>query len=264
MLAADVPDDGLVEFVARDLDALGDDDAVEGEDRDVRGAAADVDDHVADGTGDVEPGSEGCRDGLLDEEDAARARLDGRVMDGALFHLGDARGDAYNQTGLEEGCPAGFLDEVLEHAEGEVVLADDAVPERPERDNIAGGASEHLLRFPAYGEELVGILVDGDNGRFLQYDSLALDIDKHRGGTEVDPDILAHAKWTLSEEIYRKRAGQNRPTRGKDGSSSIIQQEPSLCNGENKKSCVLRDGCCPESGMRGPRAIWGVFSAAGC
>src|SRR6185436_14596742 len=47
--AAEVLHDRLVELVAGDADGAGGDDAAEGEDGDLGGAAADVDDHVADG-----------------------------------------------------------------------------------------------------------------------------------------------------------------------------------------------------------------------
>ena len=186
-------DDGLVEFIPGDLDGFRHDDAVERQDRHVRGPAADIHDHVSVGARDVQSGSEGGGDGLLDQEDPACSGLKRGVVDGSLLHLGDAGGDADNDAGLEKRDSQRLLDEVLDHILGQVVLADHPVPQGADGDDIAGGASEHLLGFAADLHQLIGLPVYGDDGRFFQDDAPSLDVDEHRGGTEIDTDIFAHA-----------------------------------------------------------------------
>ena len=98
VLALDVGDDGLVHLVAGHADRLAVDDAGQADDGHLGGAAADVDDHVAAGLGDRKPHADGGRHGLLDEVDLARARRLCRLAHGALFHLGDAGGNAHDHA----------------------------------------------------------------------------------------------------------------------------------------------------------------------
>src|SRR6202007_1566863 len=71
VFALEVVGDGLVHLVAGHADGARIDDAGEGDDGDVGGAAADVDDHVAAGLGDGQAGADGRHHGLLDEVNLA-------------------------------------------------------------------------------------------------------------------------------------------------------------------------------------------------
>ena len=71
-----------------------DDDAAEGDDGDLGGAAADVDDHAADRLVDRQAGADRGGHRLLDGVGLARAGGEGGVLGGALLDLGDAGGDA--------------------------------------------------------------------------------------------------------------------------------------------------------------------------
>jgi hypothetical protein len=51
-----------------------------------------------------------------------------------------------------------FLDEVAQHRFGDFEVSDDAVLHRTNRDDVAGRAAEHLLRFLADSEDLLGTL----------------------------------------------------------------------------------------------------------
>jgi hypothetical protein len=98
-----VVDDGEVELVAGDADGLGKHDAVEGNDGDLGGAAADVDDHVGGGFVDREADADRGGHGLGDGDDLAGAGVGGGLLDGALFDLGDAGGDGDDDAGRAEG-----------------------------------------------------------------------------------------------------------------------------------------------------------------
>ncbi len=67
VLLLDELDDRLVELVAADAHRLAGDDAAEGDDRHLGGAAADVDDHVAGRLVDGQAGADGRGHGLLDD-----------------------------------------------------------------------------------------------------------------------------------------------------------------------------------------------------
>ena len=74
VLLLDVLDDRGVQLVAAGADRLAGDDAAQRDDRDLGGAAADVDHHVARRLVDREPGADGGGHGLLDDVDLARTR----------------------------------------------------------------------------------------------------------------------------------------------------------------------------------------------
>ena len=94
VLAAGEADDVGVHLVAADADAAADDDAAQADDRDLGGAAADVDDEAPGRLAHRQAGTDGGRHRLLDQAGPARAGVDRRVADGALLDLGHARRDA--------------------------------------------------------------------------------------------------------------------------------------------------------------------------
>src|SRR6202012_1975600 len=89
VLALEIVGDGLVHLIAGHANGAGIDDAGKGDDGDVGGAAAYVDDHVAAGFGDGKARADGGHHGLFDEINLAGLGAIGGVFDGALFHLGD-------------------------------------------------------------------------------------------------------------------------------------------------------------------------------
>ena len=149
MLAAHILDDGLVELVARDLDGGRLHHAGERDDRDIGRAAADIDDHVALGLGDVDARADGGGDRLFNEVNAARAGLNARVDDRALLDLGDAGGDADDDARLEELEAHDLVQKFLDHALGDFIVGDDALAQGTDGDDVAGGAAQHGLRVRA-------------------------------------------------------------------------------------------------------------------
>ena len=82
VLLLDELDDRVVELVAADADRLARDDAAERDDRDLGGAAADVDDHVAGRLLHGQAGADGRGHGLFDDV----GRLAGAGVLGGLLH----------------------------------------------------------------------------------------------------------------------------------------------------------------------------------
>ena len=114
-----------------------------------------------------------------------------RIADGALLHLRDLARDADDDARAHPDLPVvRLLDEVVEHALGVLEVGDDAVLHRPDRDDVAGRAAEHLLGFLADGLDLAGLLVHGDDRRLADDDSLALA--EHQGvrRAEVDGKVV--------------------------------------------------------------------------
>ncbi len=190
--AAHVIDDALVEFIAGDADAAAKNDAAERDDGDLGGAAADVDDHVAGRFlhGQADADRRGHR--FLHEIDVARAGVDGRILDRALFDFGDAggHGDDDARTALPAAAVADLVDEGLEHRLGDFEIGDDAILHRTDGDDVAGRAAEHALGFVADGQDAFGTGFDGDDGGFAQDDAAIADIDEGVGRAEIDADVV--------------------------------------------------------------------------
>ena len=88
-----------------------------------------------------------------------------------------------------------LLDEVVQHLLGDFEVSDDAVFHGLDSDNVARGTAKHLLGFFAHGFDFTGVLVDGDDGRFVDYDALAAGINQRVRGSQIDGKIAGkHAE----------------------------------------------------------------------
>ena len=192
VFAAHVLDDGFVELVAGYLDGGALHHALQGDDGDITGAAADVHHHVALGLGDVDACADGGGHGLLDQIHMTGAGLQARVHHGALLHLGDAGGDADDDARLEDvvEAAADLADKLLEHPLRHVVVGDDALTQGADGHDVAGGTAQHGLGIGAHAEQAAVVLVDGHHRGLIEHNALALDIYQYRCGTQVDTDIL--------------------------------------------------------------------------
>ncbi len=187
---AHVVDDRLVQLVAGDAHRLAVDDAGHRDDRDVGGAAADVDDHVAGRLGDGQAGADRRRHRLVDQVDLAglgpqRALLHRAPLD--LRDLGrhaddDARPDPH-------AARAGPLDEVGEHPLGGVEVGDDPVAQRLDRHHVVRRAPEHLLGAAPDRLDPVVRRVVGDDRRLVQDDAATGGEDAGVGRAEIDGKV---------------------------------------------------------------------------
>src|SRR5258708_7940857 len=136
-----VIDDGEVDLVARDADGLGKHDAVQRNDGDLRGAAADMIVDIGGGLGPPQAAAAGGGHGLEDGDDLAGAGVRGGFLHGALLDLGDAARNGDDDAGRHDlGIVVHLLDEVAEHRLGDVEVGDDAVLHRADGGDVAGGA----------------------------------------------------------------------------------------------------------------------------
>ncbi|MPM11724.1 hypothetical protein SDC9_58074 [bioreactor metagenome] len=196
MLTAYVLDDGLVKLVARDFNGTGFYDAGERNHGDIGSTAADIHHHVPVWLGDVDARSDGGGQRLLDQEHLTRARLDARVNDGALFHLGDAGGYADHDPGLKKAESAHLADELLKHPLGHIVVGDDTLPQGTDGHDVARRAAQHHLCVGPNLEEPAGIFIDRHNGRFTQNDPFAFHVNQNGSCAKVDPNILHKHSYT--------------------------------------------------------------------
>ena len=118
-----------------------------------------------DGSRHGQPGTDRGGHRLLDQAGPAGPGVEGGVADGTLLHLGHARRDAEQHPGpRDQADPVVHLvHEVLDHLLGDVEVADDAVAQRPDRDDLGRRPADHALGLRADGEHALGLGVDGDD-----------------------------------------------------------------------------------------------------
>ena len=223
VLAPGERDDVLVHLVATDADAPRDDDAAEADDRDLGRAAADVDDEAAGRLRDGQPGPDRGGHRLLDEPCPARPGVHRGIEDGALLDLGDAGRDAQDHPRARDEADAlvHLVDEVPDHLLGHVEVADDAVAERPDRDDVGRGPPDHPLGLGADREHLLGLRVDRHDARLAHDDAPVADMDERVRGPEVDPDVAREqAEQSVEHERGRSPCRGNRLRRDIAGGPS--------------------------------------------
>src|SRR5262249_50958246 len=99
-------------------------------------------------------------------------------------------GDSDDDAGVHQHfAPVRLLNKVIQHALGDLEIGDDAVLHRFNGDDIAGCAAQHFLGFLADGLDFARVLVDGDDGRLVDDNALALRIDKSIGGPQIDGEV---------------------------------------------------------------------------
>src|SRR5689334_9481958 len=179
-------DDRVVHLVARDADRLLVDDAREGDDGDLGRAAADVDDHVAGGSVDVESDADGGRHRFGDEMHFLRPGVFGGVAHRALLDLRHAARHADDDPAAWEPVGVNLLDELPQHPFRDLEIGDDAVAHRPDRPDVAMRAPEHLTSLVADRDDPFRIAVEGHDGGLVEDDPLALHMDQRVRGSEVD------------------------------------------------------------------------------
>src|SRR3984957_6022830 len=192
VVAADVVGDRFVELVAADAHARCVDDAVQRDDRDFGGAAADVEHHRAARLLNRQTGADRGGHGLGNDVHAASAGPLGRFLDGASFDLGGAEGHAHqnSRAGAQETIAVYLFDEVLQHFLGVGEIRDDPVLHRPDRGDMAGGSAQHVFGFPPDRDDYLaapGRLVLHCDDRWLVENNAALaNVDQRIGGSKID------------------------------------------------------------------------------
>ena len=85
---------------------------------------------------------------------------------------------------------AGTADKILDHPLGHLIVADDAVFQRPDHIDVRGVAPEHRLCVLTDLYDPVFLGVHRYDRRLLEHDALAFHKNQKRGGSEIHPDIF--------------------------------------------------------------------------
>ena len=187
-------DDRLIHLIAAHAAALRLHDAGQRNHRHLRGAAADIHDHVSVGLRNRKSRSDCRRHRLLDQKHLTRAGMLGTVLHGAGLHLGDPGGNRHEHTGLHQTVPGRHQHlrlryEVPEHLLGDLEVRDHTALHGPDRLDVQGTAIQHPVCFLPNRDHLFGHRVYGDHGRFGKNDPLVFHIDKAVRRPQINPDV---------------------------------------------------------------------------
>src|SRR5215207_9507077 len=182
VLALDVVGNGFVEAVAPDSQGASDDDPVERDHRDLGGAAADVDNHIARGIGDRHASPDGRSQRFGDQKSLARPGGEGGVPHGPPFDAGHpGRNADHDLWPHQREAAAALVDEVAQHLLGDDVVGDHPVSHRAhDFDRLARLATKHIARFQPDRFHLAVFGGDRYDGRLVYDDATT---------TEKDEDV---------------------------------------------------------------------------
>ena len=94
---------------------------------------------------------------------------------------------------------------MLYHLLSDVDVCDNAIPKRANGFDLVRRLAHHQLGVFADGLHLFDAVdgFDGDDGRLVEYDSAAPDIDERISGSEVDRHVMRHPlEPTIPEHSY--------------------------------------------------------------
>ena len=82
-----------------------------------------------------------------------------------------------------------LVHEVLDHLLGHVEVADDAIAQGPDGDDVGRRAAQHALRLCANREHALGALVDRDDARLADDDAAVAYVNERVRRAKIDADV---------------------------------------------------------------------------
>ena len=184
VLFSHIFDDCFIEFIACNLNGCAGYDSAEGNNRNIRGSATDIDYHNPIRLGNINSRTDCSGNRFFHQIYILAACLRGCFSYRSFLNFGNAARNAYHNFRLKNPAASACLpDEMLQHSLGYVIIRNNAVTQRSYCYNVCRRSSEHLSRFFADCKNFVGVLVDGNNRRFIQNDAFAFYIYKYIGCT---------------------------------------------------------------------------------
>ncbi len=189
--AFQVIDDGVIDFIATDADALGVDDSGKGNDSDFGGTTADINNHIGGRFVDREPHADCGGHRFFNKDNIACARPDGGILNSAPLDFGNPGGNGNNDAGCDESFFAVHLvDEITEHCFRDLKVCNHAVLHGANRGDVARSAAQHFFRFRTNCADFFGGGIDRHHAWFAQHNTFILGENKGVRGSEVDADVV--------------------------------------------------------------------------
>src|ERR1700758_523397 len=169
---------------------MGIDDAAHGNNRNVGGATANVDDHIPTRVDDGHS-SPNCRHhGLFNKMHFAGFRSVCRIHDSSLFHLGCVGWYANHDSGVNQHfAMVCLLNEVAQHLFGDIEIGYHAISHWFNSHKVGGCTPNHRLRFFTHGFDSSRAPVDCDDGGFINDYAFAACVHQSVGSAQVNGEI---------------------------------------------------------------------------
>ena len=138
----------------------------------------------------------------------------GRIYNRFLLHLGNTSRNTYHHPRFDEAVVFEyFLDEVFDHGIGDFKIGDHPILHRSNGFQFIVGPAVHLFGFQAhcYRISVPMTIITGDryNRRFVQDNSLVLDIDQRVGGAQIH----GHIGYEIIGKVLEKIPNHGRSLR---------------------------------------------------
>ena len=105
-----------------------------------------------------------------------------------------ADGHADDDLRSSEPAHPDTLEQQSDHPLGDLEVGDRTATQRTDRDDVAGGATDHLPRLATRREHLAGLSVECDHRRLVQDDAAALHVDQRVRRSQVDGEVTSHGR----------------------------------------------------------------------
>ena len=140
----------------------------------------------------IQSGTQAGSQRLFDQEHSSGTCLNCRIDDASLLNFRNAAGNADDNTGLrrKHGSLGCGLEHLLKHSHRHFVIGNDAVPQRPHGNHVAGGTVQHIPGRGANLKNLAGIPVQGNNAGLANHKAFAVCINQNIGGTQVNTQVI--------------------------------------------------------------------------
>ena len=118
-----------------------------------------------------------------------------------------ADGHADDHPRPVEAVHADPLQQQPDHALGDLEVGDGALAQRPDRDDVARGAPDHLPGLVAHGQHVLGPAVERDHGGLVQDDALTAHVHERVRRAEIDGEV---ARQLLPSRVRSSSSGGRR------------------------------------------------------
>ena len=190
VFVADVLEDLFIVVVTGHAHTGGLDLAAKAQHGDIRGAAADINDHAAVRQGDVDAGAESSGNRLIDQVHLTGTGCHHSLHHGIALNAGNGGGHAHCHPGLDHVGAVHLLDKAADQLPGHGVVTDDAILQREDGGDIVGRASHHSQCFIAGFQHGVLAGIHCHNAGLIEHHALALLRNDDGSSTKVDADII--------------------------------------------------------------------------
>ena len=187
VLALHITNDRLIKIIAGHLYRSALHNAAQRNDSDVRGTAANINDHTTAGFANIQSRSHSCRNGFFDHMYTTGTHLITGIGKSLAFHFSDSAGNTNCHHGFDQAFTNGALHKIFQHFFRILIIGDHAALQRTNGMQILRRATHHFISLLSNRlNSCLIFLADRHHRRLPQNNTFAFDIYQHSGCAKVD------------------------------------------------------------------------------